>query len=182
MLGNLAGEPRDLLSDHVVSCRKCTELVQGILRVHAASRPGTAERTGWRHPARLVLAAAAVLGLVAIIPLWFVTSPTRRTPTGERGLVESASRLSPPDGAQLREAPVRFEWERDAEKDRSQVVLFNEEMTRIWESPWETGESTDLSALSRELLPPGRTYYWRIVTKAGARQRQSPLYRFELLP
>jgi hypothetical protein len=97
---------------------------------------------------------------------------------GSEALTEA---VEPTDRARLTEAPTRLHWTTKDSPASYRVVLYDRESTPIWESDWVTGGSVSLPVDVQLQLRPGDSYLWRVFSRVGIEERQSPVYRFELV-
>jgi hypothetical protein len=180
-LGELVGAERTDLTEHVVSCRRCSRAMKDLLELHRESerqlRPS--RRLGWR----IAIAASLVIFVVGLPILLRRNGPSpRATPSFPRGQAPSAGAIEPPDRATLPIAPAVLRWPNEAGTDGYQAVLYDAESTPIWESPVVVEPEVEIPASVRTALRVGSSYYWRVTTIAGIDRRSSPLHRFHLAP
>jgi hypothetical protein len=185
VLGELDAIERDPLADHVTLCHRCSRRVRDLLDLHRAAgasgeqaprAPGRSRFLGW-------FAAAAAVLIVAVGAGWLLRDagaphPAAPTMRGSEALTEA---VEPTDRARLTEAPTRLHWTTKDSPASYRVVLYDRESTPIWESDWVTGGSVSLPVDVQLQLRPGDSYLWRVFSRVGIEERQSPVYRFELV-
>ncbi len=166
---------RAVLADHVVSCRRCSEDLQILLRTHAVAGGTRRSVAGW-------LAAAAALAVLGIGILFAV----RARPAGDavRGGRDAASAagVSPAAGSTLAAPPETLRWLGQKGAETYRVKLFDQSGRAIWESGFLTSPSANVPAAARASLQAGKSYFWTVeVFQAAETLRLGP-YSFSLLP
>ncbi|MDX1500831.1 MAG: zf-HC2 domain-containing protein [Thermoanaerobaculia bacterium] len=182
--GELTGEERTRLADHVVVCASCRAAYRTLVDLHRAA--GRIEPTPVRAVGRrwLVVGASAAV-LAAAVGLAIFGSGAPESDPVVRGPRVGQIDIAPADGAQLDAAPRRFSWTPIAAEEEPsggttyRVVLYDAESIPVWRSEATATPAVELPPAVGEALAPG-TYYWRIVTDDGWAERISPLARFEI--
>jgi hypothetical protein len=127
----------------------------------------------WRAGA---LAAIVVIAVGASLIVW---RATHHGPESiERGSPGLAMKTDPPDRAQLNEVPRRLSWSEVKPAESYQVVLYDFELTPIWESPQVKTTSVEIPDQIRAMLGQRRPVYWRVIITSGIERRQSDLFQF----
>ena len=106
-------------------------------------------------------AVAAICVVVAAAIVLFKILPSIKDET-LRGINEKTILLFSPRG-ELEKFPLAFKWEALPGAKEYQIVLLDEELTRIWTA--EKTEKTEMSipfAVQKKLLKE-KTYYWKVV-------------------
>ena len=124
-------------------------------------------------------AVAAICVVVAAAIVLFKILPSIKDET-LRGINEKTILLFSPRG-ELEKFPLAFKWEALPGAKEYQIVLLDEELTRIWTA--EKTEKTEMSipfAVQKKLLKE-KTYYWKVVIflEDGTR-KESLLQDFKL--
>lgn len=184
-LGEVSGDERAGLADHVVACRRCAESLRTLRALHGAAPPQDRWRWGGGTRRRLLAGAAAAVVAVVVIVALFQLAPAPPDDGRFRGAAVAAPETEPADGARLAAPPKRLAWKRlggpAADDVRHRVVLYDAESIPLWRSE-PTGEgAVELPAEVRRRLLPG-VYYWRIHTADGLESSATPLFRFEIVP
>jgi hypothetical protein len=91
-------------------------------------------------------------------------------------------KIDPPDQASLAEAPLQLSWTEVASAESYKVVVYDFELTPIWESPQVSATSIQIPDSIRASLKRGQRTYWRVIANSGAQRRQSDLFQFVILP
>jgi len=128
---------------------------------------------------RYASAVAAICIMVAAVIILFKIPPSIEDET-LRGIKKESILLISPRG-EIKEFPLAFEWEPFAEAKEYQIVLLDEELTRIWTS--EKTEKTEMRVppAVQNKLQKERTYYWKIVILLeNGIQKESDLQEFTL--
>jgi hypothetical protein len=188
-LGDLDAEQRGRLADHLVGCSDCSRevLLLRSLRPAEVAGPGPSVARALPRSRLLALAAGLVLAAGLSWLLWPQAWRFEAPPPVQRGeetpalSPAPAIQVEPRHGAALAEPPERLSWEPEAEASY-RVVLYDFELTVLWESPKLTTASVQLSPELRERLRRGRIHFWRVFVESGLERRQSRLYEFTLRP
>ncbi len=160
-LGEIAGEPRSHIADHIVACRKCSEDYRILLDTHAeaSSRlPGARSRL-WRRTALAAGVALALAGTVLVVR-------TLRGPLeSPEGAVRSAgprveTSVAPQSGATLSTGPAEFAWPAQKDAEAYRLKLFTSSGDTLWESQPLRQPTAELPLDRRSLLKTGRSYFW----------------------
>jgi len=169
---------RERLADHVVSCRRCSEDMQTLLRTHD-------EATAARRPSRawpwLFAAAAAVLGIIAVgVPL--IRRAPRAPASGEveRGAGGTDKRLIPAPGARLDRVPEEFAWPAQEGADAYRVRIFALSGALVWESETRAESRIAFPAAAASSLRKGETYFWTVEVVPSADHRRLGPFRFSV--
>lgn len=174
--GELAGEERERIADHVVACRRCAEAYRTLVEVHAEAQRGSAAR--W--PRRWALAAGLVL-VAGLALLTWRAGP--RAPGRDAGDVlrstAAGQGVVPAPGAVLASAPSVFRWPPLAGA-RSRLRLFDAEAEPVWESAVETDGALALPEEVVGRMRAGASYYWVVESEAGAARRRLGPFWFEI--
>jgi hypothetical protein len=88
--------------------------------------------------------------------------------------------VEPRHQAVLAEAPRQLSWPAVESAERYQILLYDAELTVIWEGPLANSTSVVLSEPVRQQLRRGHRYYWRVIVISGIDRRQSKLFQFSL--
>lgn len=172
--GELAGDERQQIADHVVRCRACSENAQILLQAHAES--GGRPRAG-----RLaVIAGLAAAAAVVLVAGRLLLAPGTG-PSAERGPV-AAVHVAPADGAELTGAPQRFSWPADKDSESYRVKLFDDAGEPLWQSEPTRETAVDLPAPARDRLQPGRAYFWNVEIEGRLEKQHLGPFRFRLSP
>ena len=173
-----APEPdRDRIADHAVSCRRCSEDLQILMRTHleaagAPAAPRTIRRMMWLSAAAIaVIAAGAVLVLRTSRPVEVVR--------GGRALREAAL-VTPHDNATLPAAPEKLIWPAQPGAESYRAKLFDASGQGIWESERVAEPSVAVPPTVASRLQSGQGYFWAVdVEMPFEKQRLGP-YSFTL--
>jgi hypothetical protein len=130
----------------------------------------------WRAAVLVATVAVAVGGSVA---LWQWERSGEPTPQ-YRGELSLMTNVEPSHQAVLDQAPRQLVWPAVQSAERYQVVLYDAELTVIWESPRVASTSVILPEPERQQLRRGQRYYWRVIVVSGIDHRQSKLFQFSL--
>lgn len=129
-------------------------------------------------------AAAVIAALVIAVGVTLIAWPGMQRGEGpvpgERGGGRPAMRVDPPDFAELGEVPRQLSWSQVESAESYQVMLYDFELTPIWESPAVTGTSVQIPESVRAGLQRGRPTYWRVIVSSGIERRWSALFQFTL--
>lgn len=170
--------------DHVSRCPECAEIYSTLVQFESEARERGLEvpGSGWAEPRRrywIGLAAAAVLLLVLVLPLWYARQqgpapeqlPLRATTAEQR------PQPLEPIGEQ-RAAPSTFVWQGLGEGWSYRVELLDADAEPLW-------ESAPLAEQALELPPEvaverGVQYYWRVLAEpvGGGTASESRLVSF----
>lgn len=196
-------QERQRVINHLRTCPNC---VREYRIAHSTKRwaatvahqmpqtPGSGRRGGltdllgafWQRilpTARLRTAAVAAAVVVAIgvsLIIWRVMRPGDRPVPIERGGSNLVMKVEPTDKAMLEEAPRQLEWSKVESADSYQVVIYDFQLTPIWESGQMTGTSVEIQESLRAGFARGRAIYWRIFISSGIQRRQSALFEFRI--
>lgn len=174
VVGELTGDERADVADHVVRCARCAASYRDLLELHAAAgaepspaRSPLASRAWWLSAG---VAALLVLGVALFMP-----RPTAPDPAVLRGGGEVAAW---PAGT-LDESPLEFRWPAQALADGYTVELFDREARPIW-SAASAEPRLVLDPDQRALIDAGGGYYW--IVRVGGNVATSKLgpYRFRV--
>ncbi len=136
----------------------------------------------WPRWRALAVAATLVVAIGLPLAVWrAMQRGPEPVPTERRGAA-AAITVDPADRAVLNEPPRRLSWSALEGADRYQVVLYDFEATRIWESPPVTTPAVILPDSVRERLPHGQPVYWRVVAHQDVERRQSDVFQFVISP
>lgn len=183
-VGEMTGDERTELADHVVGCPRCAAAYRTLAELHEAAAelsPGSVRRPT-RRRAWLVGAAAAA-AIVAALALALLDLPLG--PAGDRvvrGTDSLVLETDPADGARLAAPPERLRWSPAEEPGPAatyRVVLYDAESVPLWKSESTKEAAVEIPPAVRERLTPG-AYYWRIQTDHGFDRTATPLLRFEI--
>ena len=168
VLGELTGDRRDSLADHVVSCRLCADGVRILYETH---REASGARLG--APVRRWISVAAVAAALAIVGVLVVRGPGR-APSAERGTVLQSVAVVPYDGAVLLEPPSRLQWPSRSGAESYRAKLYRDSGELVWDSGAIVSASTDLPTDVRTRLGTG-SYYWVVEIESSlGRERSGP--------
>ena len=172
--GDLGGEERRKIADHVVRCRACSDNTQILMQTHAAAA-GRQFAAASRLRVVFILAAAAA---VAFLAARLLIAP-RTEPSIERGPA-AAAQVVPADGTALPGAPDQFAWpaERDAEGYR--VKLFDNTGEPLWQSESTRETRMALPPAERARLKPGQSYFWNVEVEGRLEKRRVGPFRFRI--
>jgi len=152
-LGELDGEARARVADHVVACARCADDVRLLGEMHREASRG---RTRWPG-LRVAAAAAAVVAVAAGLLLH------GRVPATDDDRLRGGDRpqaVAPLPDARLADAPAELAW-RAAEGARAyRLRLFDARAEPVWESGLSAETSRPLPAEIRARLRPGASYFW----------------------
>jgi hypothetical protein len=162
VLGELAGEQRERVADHVAACTRCADDYRLLIKLHSEASAG-----GVRTHRRWTLAAAAAVAVAlagsAALRLG-VEEPRDDTLRGAGGAV----RVVPIDGSSLSAAPREVGWEAEAGAVGYRVRLFDATGTLVWQSDPAPSVSRDMPAEVRSRLTPGGSYFWVVDVEGPA--------------
>jgi hypothetical protein len=153
------GPDSESVADHVVSCRRCADDMQVLLRTRAemsGGRPESARVRPWLFAAA---AAALVLGFLFVRR---PAAPISKTLGVERGLAEEGARVTPPSGSELASAPAQFEWPPRPGAAGYRVQLFDASGAEVWRSERLTVPRVELPPPERDKIRAGGAYFWRV--------------------
>jgi hypothetical protein len=173
VVGELLGDERLAVADHVVSCLDCTSRHLALLELHQAARRTRPRWAGW-------VAAAAAAVAVAVAGAFVVGSRTSVEPAADvlRAPGEDAR---PPAGAVLAGPPRELSWTPLAGATSHRVRLFDAGGDLVWESDRVVGPPLILPPETAARLAAGRSYFWTVELEGAARERLGP-YWFRLAP
>lgn len=183
VLGEVAGDARLRLADHLVACRRCAGIYGTLAELdrEATAAPAGAGRGAASPRRRLVgwAAAAAALLVAAGLALFELPAGERR---GEvvRGRHAAMSAAHPPHGARLAAPPRRLAWVAEEPGAIYRVVVYDAESVPWWESARTREPALALPAAVRDRLAAGGTFYWRVRIESERGASATPLYRFEV--
>jgi hypothetical protein len=186
VLGEVTGDARVRLADHVVACGRCAAAYRTLVELHeAASRAPKDEagssRARWSRRRLMGWAAAAAIvaggGLLVRVFL-APTGPGGGSLPIVRGGAGAALAVEPPAGARLLEPPQRLAWTAMEPRAMYRVVVYDAESTPIWRSAPTPGRVMVLPASLRERLARGGTFYWRVRVDGESGSSSTPLHRF----
>jgi hypothetical protein len=173
VLGEVAGDRRNSLADHVVSCRRCADGVRILYETHretSGTRPAT--------QARRWMSVAAVAAVLAIVGVLLARGPGQ-APSAERGSVARDSAVVPNDGEVLLEPPSRLQWPSRSEAETYRAKLYRDSGELVWDSGTMSAASTELPADVRNRLETG-AYYWVVETEGSRGPERSGPYSFRV--
>lgn len=168
VLGQVSGEERERLADHVVACRRCSEDARILLETHREARGELGAEAVPGRRRWFALAAAAVLAVAALGILLLRQVP--EIESAERGSAPRAAGLTPPDAAALNEPPAHFAWPATAGAEGYRLKLFRDSGDILWESDRFGATQIELPPDRRALLERGRSYFW-VVEVEGSLER-----------
>ncbi len=153
-MGELEGDERAAVSDHVVGCRSCAEDFRLASALHEEARTDLISRR--RSVARIsAFAAAAVLALS--VGVYFFSSSRPATDVLRGPLGETTS---PAQGETLRAAPATLSWPSQAGATGYVVRLYGFDGSLLWQSARTEQRSMALPPEARDLA--AQSYYWLV--------------------
>ena len=172
--GELAGDERKRIADHVIRCRTCSEAAQILLQTHAeaGSRPDT------RSPRMIRYAALAAAAVVAVVAVRLLMSP-QGGPSVQRGPSASAQ-VEPADGASLSGAPDGFRWPAEPDAESYRVKLFDDTGEPLWQSDPTRETRVALPPSERARLKAGKAYFWNVEVEGRLEKKRLGPFRFRL--
>jgi anti-sigma factor RsiW len=153
--GSLSADERVVVAAHLDECQRC--------RAQLADAAAVLEEYEARIKRRLwpgVAAAAAVVAALSLLPLLRPGAPDDSTALQRGERTEGAITVevvSPPDGAQVSRAELRFVWRSAEAGARYELTLTDPQGVIVWEVALE---DTVAALPSSVRLTPGTTYYW----------------------
>jgi hypothetical protein len=129
----------------------------------------------------LVLAAAVVLAAGLTLAFLLPVTPWIEPAASLRGSDSAVVATEPESGAVLTAPPQVFRWTSKSLAGSVRVVLYDVEMTSLWDARSLTDAQARLPEELRSRLPAGR-YYWRVIPEGGSRSEGSPVFAFDIRP
>jgi hypothetical protein len=132
-----------------------------------------------KSPLKYATAIAAVF-IMAVAVLILLKIPQSIKKDTLRGIKKESIKMISPRG-EVKEFPLTFEWEPFAGAREYQVVLLDDELTRIWTSEKADFTKMFIPSEVQTGLQVEKTHYWKVVIllKDGT-QRESDLQEFTL--
>lgn len=162
-LGEIEGDERDRLADHVVQCSACAESTRLLMELHREARTRR-PRSLWSSNLVRFLAAAVVLVALGVLlrgtPLWNAPGDV------ERG---TGVTTTPEDGAELTSPPRRLTWPRQTGASSYRVRLYDSTANLLWESEIGDRPAIELPTSVADDLESGSSYFWTVELD-GARE------------
>lgn len=198
---DLGRAERARVVDHLRACSDCarsyriahaakewTESTASLVLQEGATagpaRPLSTSGGWWRlmQPKWKALSVSAVIVVAIGISLlvWRANQLLQNGPGSQRGGGDLTIAVDPPEGSVLTDVPRQFRWSAVEPAEAYQVIVYDFELTPIWESPQLEGTSVELPEVVRQKLSPGAAAYWRVVVTTGIERRQSQLFKFDL--
>jgi hypothetical protein len=175
-LGEAPASERDRIADHAVSCRRCSEDLQLLMRTHVEVRGAPAPR----RLALLTWISAAAIAAIAVGALLFMrTSRPEDALRGGRAPQEAAL-VEPADGATIAAAPETLRWPAQPRAEGYRAKLFDSSGETIWESERVTEPSVALPRSAASRLQPGQGYFWRVDVEMALEKRRLGPFSFNL--
>ena len=185
-VGELAGEERERVVDHLVGCRRCVESYQTLRELHREASqskpiaaPMTPGRGRWARSALAVAALAlAALGLsywVGVVPI----SEPSDLAMQLRNSVAIEREITPVDGA-IGPAPLFLAWPPQVGATGYRVVLFDAAAESIWESDVSSEVRLSLPEAVVSALRAGESYFWVVRTRGLAERSELGPFWFEV--
>lgn len=171
-LGELQGETRTGVADHVVACRRCADSHRILRELHLEA----AGRARARNRAWLGMASAAALVVVAAGVL---TSRPPAVPAGASAELRGweAGAVEPPPGAVLAAAPARLAWTAQPGARGYRARLYDADGDLLWEGTAGAEGRLPLPPEAVAALSPGHSYFWTVVPlDAGVSTRLGPYW------
>lgn len=175
VVGEIEGNARTELADHVVRCMSCGESYRMLRRLHGEVK--TRSTPPWRSvPVRVAAVVLISLGGIAIFGIWHGSSPlSPETEDVRRGVEEQG--IVPSDRASLSEAPDRLEWLPQLGAARYRVRLFQSDAEPLWVGEPISETTIPLPPRVRAELRAGSSYFWTVeVDGAVERSRLGPFW------
>jgi hypothetical protein len=156
-VGELAGEPRAAVADHVASCRRCADGHRLLLDLHAEA--------GGRSPSRVrtwiagaSVAAALAGALLVWRPAWTPDAPSAAPLRGAAG----QGAVEPRPGAVLASAPAVLAWTARPAARGYRARIYDADGDLLWESGAVTAARLALAPEAAAALRPGHEYFWTV--------------------
>ena len=166
------------VADHVVSCRRCADDMQVLLRTRAEMSTASL-RSSRARP--WLLAAAAALALVAASLFLIRRGPGPSAPASvERGAAESGDRVTPIAGARLDRPPEELAWPAQDGADAYRVRIFTMSGSLLWESPTGAEARVTLPSEPAAHLRSGESYFWVVEVLPSLDHRRLGPFRFSI--
>jgi hypothetical protein len=176
-VGDAPASERDRIADHAVSCRRCSEDLQILMRTHLEATGASAAPRPMRRMMWLSAAAVAVIAAGAVFVLR--TSRPVEVVRGSRALREAAL-VTPRDNTTLSAAPEKLIWPAQPGAEGYRAKLFDASGQAIWESERIAEPSVTLSASAAASVRPGQGYFWTVEVELPLEKQHLGPYSFTL--
>ena len=132
-----------------------------------------------KSPLKYATAIAAVF-IMAVAVLILLKIPQSIKEETLRGIKKESIKMISPRG-EVKEFPLTFEWEPFAGSREYQIVLLDDELTRIWTSEKVDRTKMPIPSEVQNRLQVEKTHYWKVVILLqDGTQRESDLQEFTL--
>jgi len=173
--GDLPGEERERLADHIVACRSCASDYRRLREVHALAsariRPAHSRRPIWIAVAACTLAVAGTL---------IAVRSARHGETLRGAAAEAASAVTPPDGVALDAPPPVFRWPAQKGAEGYRVRLFSSAGDELWQADAGLEDRIAVPAAVAGRLPRGAGYFWTVEVRLALETQRLGPYTFSL--
>jgi hypothetical protein len=161
-LGEVRGDARLALADHVVGCRRCAESHRTLLELHAAAGPARA---------RTWIAAASAAAAAAVLALSLSAPPPAPDASGDVRRGAAAAGVEPAPGGTLDRPPSRLRWPPQPGARGYQVRMYDATGDGLWSSTTLDVTLLELDGKATRPLEAGHAYFWtvEVVGRPGAR-------------
>jgi len=175
--GELEGDERRRVADHVVRCRSCTDSTQILMQTDAEA--GGSRRAAGARTARVSgLLAAAVAFVVAAGAL--VWNSARRDEAVRGNAKEAPAAVTPADGSTLAQAPAEFRWPARPQAEGYRLKLFASNGDAQWEADAGKAQQLSLPEAERARLQAGKGYFWTVEVQTPLEKQKLGPYSFTL--
>lgn len=179
-LGEATAADRGRLADHLVACRRCSQLVQEL-----SSLSGWASAAAAAHPpfpiSRWLAIAALVVLAIGVLVLFSGGRVAPGGGAGPPGTVRGGSGVVvPASGARLSDPPASFEWPAQAGAAGYRLRIFDDGARPFWTSGPLTASACRLPDGVAERLAAGRGYSWAVDVEGDVRTRELGPFTFRL--
>jgi hypothetical protein len=174
-VGDAPASDRDRIADHAVSCRRCSEDLQILMRTHLEAQAAPAPR---RLAHRTWIAAAAIAAIAVGALLWTRTNQPDESLRGDRPRQQTV--VTPLDGATLASPPEKLRWLPQPGAESYRVKLYDASGEAVWESERVVEPSVTLPPSAAPRLQSGRSYFWTVVVEMPLEKQRLGPYSFRL--
>lgn len=171
--GELEGDERSAVADHLVGCRACADAYRDLLELDreafslgaADTSPAARRLPRWALPLAAGLAALAIGAAVLLLRAGdrLVSDPTTLRSTG------AVEAVDPPPGAFLDAAPRALRWTLAAGESASRVQLFDAGAELLWETRDVAEGTVELPPGVRAAAAAAGSCFWVVEVSAPGR-------------